>query len=104
MILTSGSQHIVSHTFVYNLFNWLNINMWIQKPTENLRYKYGSLPVMTNIHETMHFKSYIVFALLDEQTGRYFTLCKRIWNNIDEREYSIIFFSMCYPKYLLYQY
>jgi hypothetical protein len=55
----SGSQHIVSHTFVYNLFNWLNINMWIQKPTENLRYKYGSLPVMTNIDETMHFKSYI---------------------------------------------
>ena len=67
--------------------------MWIQKPTENLRYKYGSLPVMTNIHETMHFKFYIVFALLDEQTGRYFTLCKRIWNNIDEREYSINFFQ-----------
>jgi hypothetical protein len=46
--------------------------MWIEKPTENLRYKYGSLPVMTNIDETMHFKSYIVFALLDEQRERYY--------------------------------
>jgi hypothetical protein len=53
--------------------------MWIQKPTENLRYKYGSLPVMTNIHETMHFKSYIVFALLDEQTGRYFKFTSAHW-------------------------
>jgi hypothetical protein len=54
-------------------------------------YEKAMCSVMTNIDETMHFKSYIVFALLDEQTERYFTLCKRIWDNIDEREYSINF-------------
>jgi hypothetical protein len=38
--------------------------MWIQKPAENLPYKYVSLPVMTNIPENMYFKSYIVFVFI----------------------------------------
>ena len=38
--------------------------MWIQKPTEHLRYKYVSLPVMTNIHDNMYLKSFIVFVFI----------------------------------------